>query len=269
MLQAHSPLWHYLWVAPNVYLFVLALILWRRRLLQQLPVFVAFAVLASIGELAVYTADVTPSVLAEDFWRTDWVSLVIASLLKFALIAEIFGRAFDSYVSVAKLGKFLIRAVGATLVLVAATVAAIAPRDSPYGLINGAHFLELAIYIIETGLLVFIFLYSGHFRLRLGRQDFGIALGLAISSSVHLSTWAIAATVGLPASKRVILDFVNMATYHVSVMIWYYYLLAPTKVRSNPKDLLPRNPPTATSPGIPRAEDLAALNEEMERLLHR
>src|SRR5713101_2774662 len=103
MLQAHSILWNYLWVAPNVYLFVLAVILWHRRFHQQLPIFIAFAVLASIGELAVYTADVTPSVLPEDFWRADWVSLVIGGLLKFALIAEIFGHAFDSYVSVAKL----------------------------------------------------------------------------------------------------------------------------------------------------------------------
>src|ERR1051326_218178 len=97
MLQAHSPLWHYLWVAPNVYLFVLALILWRRRLHKQIPIFVAFAALASIAELAVYTADVTPSVLPENFWRTAWVSVVIGSLLKFALIAEIFSHAFNSY----------------------------------------------------------------------------------------------------------------------------------------------------------------------------
>jgi hypothetical protein len=268
MLQAHSPLWHYLWVAPNLYLLVLTVILWRRRLHKQLPIFVAFAILASMGELAVYTADVSPSVSAENFWKTDWVSLVIGSLLKFALIAEIFSHAFNPYVSVAKLGKFLIRTVGATLVLATAVVAAIAPKDSPYGLINGAHFLELAIYIIETGLLVFIFLYSSHFRLRLGRPDFGIALGLAVSSSVHLATWAIAATLGLPASKRVILDFVNMATYHISVMIWYYYLLIPVKARSKPADP-PQDPPTAASSGTPSAEDMEALNEEMERLLHR
>lgn len=268
MLRAHSLLWNYLWVAPNVYLFILAFILWRRRIHKQIPIFFAFAILSSAGHLAVYVADIAPSVSPENFWRTDWVSLVITNLLKFALIAEVFGHAFNPYASLAKLGKLLIRVVGTAMVLMAAIVAAIAPKDSPYGLINGAHFLELATYIVETGLLVFIFLYSSHFRLRLRRQDFGIALGLAVSSSVHLGTWAIMATLGLPASKRVIFDFFNMATHHVSVMIWYYYLLVPAKARAKPPDF-PHDPPTGGSLDLPQAEDLEALNEEMERLLHR
>lgn len=268
MLRAHSLLWNYLWAAPNVYLFLLAVILWRRRLHKQIPIFVAFAVLASIAQLAVYAADVVPSVAAEDFWRTDWVSLVIASLLKVALIAEIFGHAFNPYPSLAKLGKFLIRGVGSALVIAAATFAAYAPKDSPYGLIGGAHLLEVAIYFIETGLLVFIFLFSTYFRIRLSRPDFGIALGLVVSSSVHLATWAIAAYVGLPASKRVILDFANMATYHVSVMIWYYYLLVPAEVSIDKKNP-PQEPPFDPPSGPLSTNDLDEMNEEMERLLHR
>ena len=40
MLQAHSLLWHYLWVAPNLLLLLLALRMWRRHLHKQHPVFV-------------------------------------------------------------------------------------------------------------------------------------------------------------------------------------------------------------------------------------
>ena len=170
--------------------------------------------------------------------------------------------------SLAKLGKFLISGVGMALVLAATVGAAYAPQDSPYGLINGAHLLEEAIYLIETGLLLFIFLFSGYFRLRPERAIFGIALGLAISGCVHLATWAIAANVGLPASRRVILDFVNMATYHVCVLTWYYYLLVTPKVRNTQVD--PPSDPPAGSTGAPSfTEELEELNEEMERLLHR
>lgn len=268
MLQAHSFLWHYLWVAPNVLLLLLAAMIWRRGLRKQFPTFLAFAILSSAGQLGVYAADITPSVSAEGFWRADWASLMIEGVLKFALIAEIFGSAFGRYSSVAKLGKFLIRGVGIVLVFAAALAAAYAPQGSPYGLISGAHVLDQTIYLIESGLLTFIFLFSTYFRLSLNRALFGIALGLSISAFVHLATWAIMANTGLPTWARYDLDFLNMATYHVCVLIWYYYLLVTPKVRNTPQDP-PADPPTGSTGGPSFMEELEELNEEMERLLHR
>ena len=69
MLQAHSILWHYLWVAPNLILLALAFLVWKRRLSKELRTFLAFAILSAIGQLAVYVADIVPSVSAENFWR--------------------------------------------------------------------------------------------------------------------------------------------------------------------------------------------------------
>ena len=94
MLQAHSLLWHYFWVAPNVFLLLLALLLSRRGLAKQFPAFCAFAVLTSVGHLGVYAADVVPSVTPTEFWLVDWASLFIDGLLKFALVGEIFANVF-------------------------------------------------------------------------------------------------------------------------------------------------------------------------------
>jgi hypothetical protein len=254
MLQAHSLLWHYLWIAPNVLLLTLAALLWRRSLQKQYPAFFAFAVIGALDQLTLYTSDVLPSVAAETWWRIFWVCLVIEALLKFALIGEIFGRVFDAYSSVAKLGKFLIRGVGVVLVLTAAIFAAYAPKDSPHGLIWGAHVLQQTVYFVEAGLLVFIFVFSGYFRLTLQRSVFGIALGLAISACVHLGTWAILANTGLPAAKRSIFDLLNMATYHVCVLIWFYYLAVPHRV-------------VASATPVPPQNNLDLWNRELERLL--
>src|SRR5277367_6186577 len=97
MLQAHSLLWHYLWVAPNVLLFILGVILWRRGLQKKYPVFVAFAILGSLDQLTVYAADMVPTVSPEAWWKIFWAGLLIEALLKFALVGEIFAHAFDSY----------------------------------------------------------------------------------------------------------------------------------------------------------------------------
>jgi len=193
MLQAHSILWYYLWVAPSVLLLILAALMRRRRLHSVYPFFFAFAVTSAIEQLTLCVADKMPSVSAEAWWRIFWVGLLAEGLVKFALVGEIFAQFFSRYASVAKLGKFLIRGIGITLVLAATIAAAYAPKDSPYGLIRGAHLLQQTIFFVECGLLVFIFSFMRYFRLCPDRPVFGIALGLGISACVHLGTWAVLA----------------------------------------------------------------------------
>ena len=97
MLRAHSLLWHYLWIAPNVLLLALGLLLSKRGLGKRFPAFLAFAVLSSISELVVYTADINPNVDPWTFWRVDWASVLVVGLLKFVLIGEVFALVFGSY----------------------------------------------------------------------------------------------------------------------------------------------------------------------------
>lgn len=254
MLQAHSILWHYLWVGPNVILLSLAVFLWHRKVNKQFPVFFAFAILGSLEQLIVYAADVIPSVSGDTFWRILWAGLLLEALIKFALVGEIFSHVFGAYPSVARLGKLAMRGVGIILVVVAALAAAYAPIDNPnFTIIPHVHILEQTIYMIECGLLLFIFAFAAYFRLQWNNRDFGIALGLGISACVHLATWAIMANGGM-AESRHLLDFLNMATYHASVLIWIYYLI------------VPQNTVTTSIAPLP-PHSLESWNRELERLL--
>jgi hypothetical protein len=260
MLQAHSLLWHYLWVAPNLLLFALAVILWRRRV-QSTPMFVLFAVVTAIAQLVVYIADVLPFVSPVAWWQIFWGSLLVDTLVKFCLIGHIFGRVFGPYPSLAKLSKSLISAVGVILVLLAAVTAAYTPKNNIYWIVSGAHVLEQAIYMIECGLVLFLFALAAHFKLQWSRPVFGITLGLGISACVHLATWALMANPDFSAPYHVSLVFLNMATYHACVLIWFYYLLVPEKKVPNIKLPRPEDSP-------PAEHDLEVWNQELERLLH-
>jgi hypothetical protein len=255
MLQAHSFLWHYLWVAPNLLLPILAVLLWRRGTAREFPAFFAFAILSSLGQLAVYAADILPSVTATTFWHVDWADVVLEGVLKFALIGEIFALIFGSYASLAQLGKTVIRGAGIILVFTAAMLAAYAPKIEIFGIMNGADLLEQTTYLIECGVLVSIFLFSAYFHLSWPRQVFGITFGLSISACVHLATWAMIDNGGLADSTRVILVFINMATYHFCVLVWFWYLLVPGKVLAKSAVPLPEN-------------SLDVWNRELERLVH-
>jgi hypothetical protein len=252
MLQAHSLLWHYLWVAPNLLLLLLAVLMRRRHLHKQYPVFVIFAAVTAVEQLTLYAADVVPSIQATTWWYLLWTGLLVEALIKFAVIGEIFGALFGRYPSLAKLGKLLISGVGVALVLLATVAAAYTPKNSIYRIISGAPLLEQTIYMIECGLIVFLFVFAAYFKLHWSRPPFGIALGLGISACVHLATWALMANV----DYRNPLNFVNMATYHVCVLIWFYYILFPGKNVSRPR-----------APSLPEHR-LEVWNEELERLLH-
>jgi hypothetical protein len=255
MLQAHSFLWHYLWVAPNVLFLSLGLVLSKRKIRKEFPAFVAFAILGSIGQLLVYAADVASTVSAQTFWRVDWAILLLEGLLKFVLIGEIFAHVLGTYSSLARLGRISIRAVGVILLLTAALAAAYAPKDSVFGIVSGAHLLDQTIYLIESGLLVFIIGLALYFGLSFERPLFGITLGLSISALVHLAAWAVVANAGLRDQTRYLIDFVEMATYHACVLLWFYFLLVPGKVVAKSPVPLPEN-------------TLDVWNRELERLVH-
>lgn len=260
MLQAHSPLWHYLWLAPHVLQVALALLIWRNGLYRLFPVFLAYTLFEAIEEFTLYGMDVLPRVRPETFWRAFWVGLIIEGLLKFALTGELFRHLLRPWPAIAKTGNRLITGAGVVLVLVAGITAGFTVPANRFWLISGAHALQQSMYIVESGLILFIVLFASYFRLAWTRQTFGIALGLGILSCEHLAAWAVTAS-GILAGKSELLDFPNMATYHVCVLIWMYYLLvsrtvAAKTLATNSEVSLPEN-------------NLVVWNQELERLLHR
>jgi hypothetical protein len=129
MLQAHSILWNYLWVAPNLFLLALSVLMWRRGLSRHVPSFLPYVVVSATLELARFTADIAPWVSAENFWRFSWGVLIVEGLFEFIVIGEIFSRILNLYPSLARLGKIVISGFGAGLVLLA-TLAGALSQDS-------------------------------------------------------------------------------------------------------------------------------------------
>ena len=254
MLQAHSFLWNLLWVGPNLSLLLVALVIWRRGLSREVPVFLAFAVLDALGDLTVFGADIAPFISAANFWRIAWINLAIESILKFLVIGEICSRVFTQYSSISRLSRVSVSGFGAIMVLMAGVIAGFAHGDSDSFLMSGVHLLEQTVFIIETGLILFIFLLAAYFHLSWDRLSFGILLGFGISSCAHLAAWAVIANWSPSQHTRTLVDFVNMGAYQTSVLIWLYYVLVPQKAVSRSPVALPEN-------------NLAVWNRELERLL--
>lgn len=253
MLQAHSFLWNYLWVAPNLYLLALGVVMWRRGLSRQVPSLMVLVLVMPTMDLGRFVLDVAPWASPPTYWISSWVAVIIESLLKFLVIGETFSRVLQLYPSLGRLGKLLISGLGAVLVLLAALAAAFS-QDPSQRLVAGAHLLAQTEYIVQFGLTVFVFSFVAHFRLTWDRLSFGVLQGFGLASCVYLASWAVLANTNLSAQGRTRIDFLNFGVFHFYVLLWYYYVLVPSKERPRVEVPLP-------------AHNLELWNRELERLL--
>jgi hypothetical protein len=223
MFQPHSLLWHYLWVGPCVLLAVLAVLSSRRGLRQLSPAFFSYLVFEAIQGLTLYAMDLSPWVSDNAYWRAAIAGAVIELFVKLAVIWELFSHLVAPRPSVGKTGRPTIMCVGVSLAVLAAWAASHA-HIAKYAILSYFQILNQGIYMVEAGLLLFIFLFAAYHHLMWGKSDFGIALGLSISACVGLGVFATHAN-GAFLKARYLLDFVDGGTYHMCVLIWFYYLL--------------------------------------------
>jgi len=253
MLQAHSLLWHYLWVAPNVLAFLLVGFLWHRRVARQYPFFFAYVLFAGLEGLSLYLLDIAPSVTAPEWWRAFWAGTIVEGILKFATIGELLHFLLRSWPSIARVGRNLLTGAGVLLVLLAAIVAAYAAPDNAPWYIGSAHVLSQTIYLAAAGLIISMFVLAAFFRIPWDRTTFGIALGAGFVWCEHLAIWAL--VTGGVVRNRGWEDIANMAAYHLTVLIWCYYLLVPHRIKFPKRAPVPEN-------------NLEIWNRELERLIH-
>jgi hypothetical protein len=252
MLQPHSLLWHYLCVAPYALVFVLALFMWRRGLHREFPAFFCYALYEAIGGTILYGVDVSPSASAAFYWWTYLCFSILEVFIKFVVIGEVFTHLLSRYPPLARLAKILISGVGVVLVFTATVIAAYA-NPTTFWLISATRTLGRSVSVVQCGLILFLFVFAAHFHLNWRRSVFGITLGFGVAASVHLVCWSLLAD-WLIGQKSYFLDFLNMATYHICVLIWFYCLLVPQKSATTSTVLLPEN-------------NLDIWNRELERLL--
>jgi hypothetical protein len=229
--------------------------MWRRGLHREFPAFFCYAVFEAAGGGLVYAIDINPSVPGPVYWRTWFSFLIVEVFIKFIVIGEVFTHLLRNYPPLGRLAKGLISGVGVILVF-AATVIAVYATPGSFWLISATRILGRSVSVVQCGLILFLLAFALYFHLSWDRAVFGITLGFGIVASVYLAYWALMAG-WLFGRKSYLLDFVNMATYHVCVLIWFYYLLVPHKSATTSVVSLPEN----------NENNLAIWNRELERLL--
>ena len=246
-------LWYYLWIAPHLLQIGIAGIMFRRRLIQLFPWFFAYTCFEVMEFGILFTHD-TLDIGNISYLNLYSLTAVVSTVLRFGVILEIMRQLASTYPVLEKALKPLFR-WSATVLLVAALALAVYAQGNQS---NHSWFvlnmLSRTVLILQTGLLVGLFLFSRYLTLSWRNQTFGIALGLGIYATVDLVTAAISAQAGYWHAR--LLDYVSMAAYHFSALVWMFYLLRSEPVRSD------------TLHNVQAQHEIDAWNEELNRVLH-
>jgi len=215
------------------------------------PLFVAYIAYELVQfPLAFYLIS-AKSVSAEAY--LSWSTFILAGsvLLRFGVIYELFRDLAKTYKSLARFSRLAFRSLLAIFLLIAVGLVAFSwPGNLHQMTLFKTFVLDRAVNLLQLGLLLGLFGIAKFFGLSWRKHVFGITLGFAVYLSVQLMAAAIQAEWGYYK----VFDYITMATFHASVLVWLLYVL------------LPESQTALTS--VPDAADVAAWNREVERLLH-
>jgi hypothetical protein len=255
-----SPLFYYLWVAPHCLLAVVLLLMIRRRLYQQFPLFLSYTAFELLQFTVLLALYLHTGSLADVRYRGAFLfGAAISGALRFGIIYEIFVEVFRNYDALRDLSKVLFRCATVILLLIGVALASTHGSGSD-GFLLIVPILDRTVRFMQCGLLLFLFLFSRYFGISWRNYAFGIALGFGILASLELVDYAIRSQI---VAGSYLLDYLGMATYHCSVLIWIFYLVA--KEPQEPSE--PPKPRDRIEKKLPE-HDLEAWNQDLERLLH-
>lgn len=246
---------YYLWIAPHLLLVPVLVGLVRRRLHKQFPIFSSYLVF----ELAQFLALITISVFLPSSSITSYrwalaFGIGIAAFLRLTVIYELADELFVSRSSLAVDLRTRLRWLVAVLLLLAAGTCGALIKAKMDRATNIFQVLDFSSSVIQAGLLVTLFLFARVLRISWRSGVAGIALGFGILSTLDLGSAALRGTFG--RSSYIAVDVVQMAAFHVCVLVWLVYFLLPESV------------PRFAGKGL-KKPDLEFWDQELQRMVRR
>jgi hypothetical protein len=255
MLQ--TAFWYYLLIAPHVLLVGVLIVLCSRKHYREHPIFFAYVVY-ELAEFSVVLYMVfSDSISVDRYWRLNALLIAGSGFFRFGVIYELYSHVSKNYPSLENFCKFLFRGLSTILLFISVSLIALVWPGRMHELTRFVTYvLDRGVNILQVGLILGLFGIAKFFSLSWRKHVFGITLGFGFYLSVQLIATAVQTQWGFVH----FFDYVTMAAYHVSVLIWLYYMLI--REEATDQTLGPK------LQAMPEHADIAAWNSELERLLH-
>jgi hypothetical protein len=208
-----------LWYAQPPLQVVVAIVVWRRKLYKEFPVFLAL-LLTQVGFFAItYPVYVLSGFMTLGYFWLYWVGEALNAVLGFKIIHEVFLDVFRPYHALKDLGTPVFKWAGLVMLLVSVVVATSNSVDQD-PVVHAVVTLQRSVKLVQFGLILFLLLFSRFLGVSRKQVSFGIALGFGLSAGVELMVLALH-TGGLIGLAK--LNLINMTCCNISILIWLGY----------------------------------------------
>jgi hypothetical protein len=220
-------IWLYLWIAPHLLLAAILFVIFRRGLNKEVPVFFYYLLFECLQFCVLFTmyALATP---VRAYVMVDLLCRAGSIAFRFGILQEMFEAPVAHS---AQLRRAVARVLnGATAVIV--VVAFMFVGSLFYSLFGHetlqAYMMIEGLNTAQCGLLALVFLWHRFLGLRMSPCTFGIALGMGLIAGVEPVMHVLKNSV--TQQNWATVDILQMAAYHVAVLIWLYYAQVREKV---------------------------------------
>jgi len=242
----------FLLISPHVLLGVLAVILYRRRWYREFPCFFAYVVYEIAKFIPLFALYALQGTGGKQYAYAYSATLLISIVLRFGVIDEISRNLFRKSQFLKVAARRSLQCVTGLLLVVAVLLAVFAPGGNTKWY-AGIFVVNRGAAMVQSGLLLSLLLFSRFSGLSWRRPTFGIALGLAVLTSLDLAMFALRATF----TSKTGVEFLNLlipCTYLICVSIWIRYSRAP-------------EPEPAASLAVVPHDEVETWNTELQHLL--
>ncbi len=263
-----------LWIVPAILEACLVSVILRRKLRSEFSAFFSYSV---FQVLVFFCLFFTYFRAPQFYFSTYWTAGALDAAIGFQVIYEIFVNAFAPYPALRQLGKTLFRWAALVLLMVAFIAAVASPSPLRSGLMAGIFILERSVLLMQCGLVLLLFTFSGSLGIDWRNRIFGVALGFGLYAAAQLIVFTMRSQLGpqLGSVGRAALILCNGGAYTLAVLIWLRYMLSPQPVRSTAFQPEPDrwNLALAGAGGHPHNEQessiLPSIENTVERVLMR
>jgi len=215
-------LYYALWIVPVPVFVWMTLVMVRRKLHREYPIFTTFAAMQA-------------AIFATDFYfyhrslhlyfYSYYATAAVGVLLSFGVLYEVFGEVFRPFADLRELGRVLFRWAAVVLTLAALLLAANGPRmagSTP--LFTTVMNLMRSVEVMQCGLVLLMLLCSRYLGITLRHRVFGVALGFGIIAAIDLLVVALLTNYGQAAARFV--QITKMLAFNSSAVLWLGYVYA-------------------------------------------
>lgn len=206
-----------LWVLQPALQAVLAVVVFRRKLHKEFPVFFAYTVI----QIAIFAVQfpVYTRCSTNAYFYTFWITSALNIVLAFKIIHEVFLDIFRPYPALRDLGTALFKWAALIMVLVSVVVISVTPGwDDPFS--RTIEIVQRCVRVIQCGMVLFLLAFCKNLGVSWKRLSFGIALGFGLFAGIELLTTALYSGSHLAGPM---VNLIDMTAYNAGMTLWLLY----------------------------------------------